>query len=141
MSKLMKQQYDSGNLSKINDFQMKSIQCYTNNYTFLNNSIKNESNQNESNMKNSFDYVDSIIEEINNIDCDCVIISCGAISSLIANRISKDYLISGSNLLVFFGINHERMKIHPHETNEYWINVPDEYKPEGYKMIEGGCYW
>ena len=46
---------------------MKSIQCYTNNYTFLNNSIKNESNQNESNMKNSFDYVDSIIEEINNI--------------------------------------------------------------------------
>lgn len=142
MSELMKQQYESGNLSKINNFQIKSIKCYTNNYTFLNNSIHlNKSNELKESMKNSFDYVDSIIEEINNIECDCVIISCGAMSALIANRISKDYLITGSNLLVFFGIKHERMKIHPHETNEYWVNVPDKYKPPGYKMIEGGCYW
>lgn len=138
MSELMKHQYESGNLSKINNFQMKSIQCYTNNYTFLNNSTNTDSSMKN---RNSFDYVDSIMEEIDKIECDCVVISCGAISSLIANKISKDYLIIGSNLLVFFGIKHERMKIHPHETNEYWINVPDQYKPTGYKMIEGGCYW
>jgi hypothetical protein len=25
---------------------------------------------------------------------------------------------------------------------EYWImNIPDEYKPNNYMKIEGGCYW
>jgi hypothetical protein len=82
MSELMKQQYDSGNLSKINNFQIKSIKCYTNNYTFLNNTINSN---NKSTKLNSFEYVDSIMEDINKIECDCVVISCGAISSLIAN--------------------------------------------------------
>jgi hypothetical protein len=138
MSKLMKQQYDSGNAFKINNFpRVNSIQCYTNEYTFFNKGpIHNKS-------INSFDYIDSIMPDILSIQCDCVIISCGAISSLIANRldVNKNYLIIGSNLLTLFGIKHDRIKDHPHEYNEYWINVPDEYKPPNYKMIENGCYW
>ena len=69
-----------------------------------------------------------------------MIISCGAVSSLIANRINKDYLIIGSNLLTIFGIKHDRIKDYV-KYNEYWIDVPDEYKPPEYKMVENGCYW
>lgn len=134
MSKLLKTQYDSGNLFNINNFpRVNSIQCYNNEYTFFN-------KRPNTNCSNSFDYIESIISDINSIECDCVIISCGAVSSLISNRINKDYLIIGSNLLTIFGIKHDRIKDYV-KYNEYWIDVPDEYKPPEYKMVENGCYW
>jgi hypothetical protein len=134
MSILMKKQYDNGNIDKINEFpSIKSIQCYSNEYTFFN---KSDSKNNS----NSFDYVDSILSEIKSIEFDCVIISCGAISSLIANRINKNYFIIGSDLLTIFGIKHERIK-NSNLYNEYWIDVTEELKPNNYKSIENGCYW
>ena len=136
ISTLMKQQYDNGNANKISNLpQVKSIQCYNNEYTFFN----NEYNLNKTN-RNSFEYVKSIMPKIKEIECDCVIISCGGVSSLIANRLDKDYLIIGSHLLEFFGIKHERIK-KENKYNEYWVEVPDELKPPNYKMIENGCYW
>lgn len=136
MSKLMKTQYDSGNLFNINNFpRVNSIQYYVNDYTFFNKGT-NSKHVNQ----NSFEFVESIISEIQSIQYDCVIISCGAISSLIANRIDKDYLIIGSNLLTFFGIKHDRIK-DQFQYNEYWVDVPDECKPSDYKMVENGCYW
>jgi predicted protein tyrosine phosphatase len=28
------------------------------------------------------------------------------------------------------------------KNKDYWIlNIPDEYKPDNYMMIEDGCYW
>ena len=132
MSKLMKEQYDSGNLFNVGFPRVNSIQYYMNDYTFFNKPYKSN--------YNSFEHVDNIMQEINSIECDCVIISCGAISSLIANRLDKNYLIIGSNLLTLFAIKHDRIK----ETNQYnenWVDVPDEYKPPEYKMIENGCYW
>ena len=71
-------------------------------------------------------------------DVDCIVISCGAISSLIANRVNKDYLLIGSDSLTFFGIKHGRLNKTYDET---WIDVPESYKPPNYKMIENGCYW
>jgi hypothetical protein len=136
MSKLMKSQYDSGNLFNINNFpRVNSIQYYINDYTFFNKDSKHGN-------QNSFEFVESIIPEIQSIHCDCVIISCGAISSLIANRIDKDYLIIGSNLLTIFGIKHDRINNdYQSKYNEFWVDVPDECKPKEYKMIENGCYW
>ena len=138
ISELIKSQYDNGNIYKLglketnmDDFPKIQIGCYVNEYTFFNKKYNN---------KNSFDYVDSIMPKINSMDFDCVIISCGAISSFIANRIKKDYLIIGSDLLTLFGIKHDRIKGR-YEYNQYWIDVPDEYKPLEYKMIENGCYW
>ena len=136
MAQLMKKQYDSGNLYKINLFpQVKSIECYKNEYTFFNNSVENNCNH-----LTSFDYIDSIMPKINEVDVDCVIISCGAVSSLIANRLNKDYLIIGSDLLTFFGIKHDRIK-DKYSYNQYWVDVPIEFKPKEYKLIENGCYW
>ena len=132
MSKLMKQQYDSGKLFNIGFPRLNSIHYYINDYTFFNKPCNSKNN--------SFEYVDSIMDAIQSIECDCVVISCGAISSFIANRLNKDYLIIGSNLLTLFGIKHDRIKDSV-KYNEYWIDVPDEYKPPEYKMIENGCYW
>jgi hypothetical protein len=130
MSELMKLQYDNGNVFKINQFtKVNNIECYKNKYTFFNDS-----------SINSFEYVQTIIEDIKNIKYDSVIICCGALSSFIANRIDKEYLIIGSNLQTFFGIKHDRIK-NQYEYNEYWIDVPDQYKPVNYKLIENGCYW
>ena len=135
MAELMKYQYDTGNVFKINNFTfVKNIECYKNNYTFFN------SNSNSNSNNNSFDYVESILKDINQINYDRVVICCGAISSLIANRLDKEYLIIGSNLQTFFGIKHERIK-NNQEYNEYWIDVPDHLKPSNYKLIENGCYW
>lgn len=134
MAELMKNQYDNGNLCKINVFlQIKSIACYVNEYTFFN---KSDSKK----KSNSFEYVDSIVTNINEYDVDCVIISCGAISSLLANRINKDYLIIGSDLLTIFGIKHDRIK-EKYSYNQHWIDVPNELKPSEYKLVENGCYW
>jgi len=134
MSKLMKKQYESGNLFNINDFpRLNTVQCYVNEYTFFNKC---------NNSNNSFEYVETIIKDINSLQYDCLIISCGAISSLIANRIDTDYLIIGSNLLTIFGIKHDRINNeYQNKYNEFWVDVPDEYKPKEYKMIENGCYW
>ena len=131
MANLMKQQYENGNLQKINNIELNmSVSIYENKYTFFNNGYGP--------YKNSFEYVDSIMNEINSFDVDCVVISCGAISALIANRLNKDYLLIGSDSLTFFGIKHGRLKT---TYNEFWIDVPESYKPPNYKMIEGGCYW
>jgi hypothetical protein len=131
MAGLMKNQYENGNLEKLNQIHIKmNLSIYENKYTFFNNGILP--------YKNSFEYVDSIMNEINSFDVDCIVISCGAISSLIANRVNKDYLLIGSDSLTFFGIKHGRLN---RTYNKYWIDVPDSYKPPNYKMIEGGCYW
>jgi len=135
ISTLMKKQYDNGNAIKISNLaQVTSVQCYNNEYTFFNNQFNPNKN------RNSFEYVKSIMPQIKNIQCDCVIISCGGISSLIANRLDKDYLIIGSHLLEIFGIKHDRIS-KENKYNEYWVEVPDELKPPNYKMIENGCYW
>jgi hypothetical protein len=141
MSKLMKSQYDSGNLFNINNFpRVNSIQYYINDYTFFNKCA--QLNKDITSKQNSFEHVETIINDINCLNYDCVIISCGAISSFIANRIDKDYLIIGSNLLTFFGIKHDRIKDnYESKYNEYWVDVPDECKPSDYKMVENGCYW
>jgi hypothetical protein len=134
MSKLMKEQYDSGNLFNVGFPRVNSIQYYMNDYTFFNKPSKSN--------YNSFEHVNNIMQDINSIQCDCVVISCGAISSLIANRLdtNKNYLIIGSNLLTLFAIKHDRIK-ESNKYNENWVDVPDEYKPSEYKMIENGCYW
>jgi len=138
MSELMKNQYDSGNLHKIStSFPIvNSIITYKMPYTFYNNGPDHSIHE----------TVKKINEDINHLSFDCAIISAGAYSCLIAHHIdnmNKPTLIIGSHLLYLFGIITGRSKAcqftFPNE--EYWLNVPEEYKPKSYKNIEGGCYW
>ena len=142
---LYKSQIESGNCAKIhNDFpNVKNVTIYKNPYTFFNSGPQN----------NIFETVTEIISEISKLknDFDCAIISCGAYSCLIADEIhkwGKDVCTVGGILQQIFGIFNNRMKQHNCNilneiaNKEYWImNIPDEYKPNNYMKIEGGCYW
>jgi hypothetical protein len=140
MSELMKLQYDSGNLHKINENfpKLNKIVKYTIPYTFFNDGPNN----------NLFETVDIFNNDINNLEFDCAIVSAGAYSCLIADNIyknlNKPVYIRGGYLLSDFGIlckRHKDQNNYQFDKLKYWINVPDKYKPENYLKIEGGCYW
>jgi|LauGreStaDraftv2_3_1035109.scaffolds.fasta_scaffold01731_3 hypothetical protein len=143
LSELMKLQFNTGNVYKINSQKiippLKDILCYKNTYTFFNNGPGIAITDNYYNICNDI----SNIKE----DYDCAIISCGAYSCLIANFLYTNYnksvFVIGGELNNIFGIKNQRYKeLNPtREYNEYWVEVPEYLKPEGYKNIENGCYW
>lgn len=143
LSELMKMQFTSGNVYKINNQKifppLKNILFYKNMYTFFNKGPGENITENYYNICND---ISNIKEEY-----DCVIISCGACSCLIANYIYTNYnksvFVIGGDLNNLFGIKNQRfIELNPTITyNDYWVEVPNGLKPEGYKNIENGCYW
>jgi hypothetical protein len=132
LGSLMKQQYESGNMDKINPncTNIKSIQYYENGYTFLNNGPDSS----------ILETADNICTSIKNIDFDVVIISAGAYSCLIAdyiiNNLKKNVYIIGGDLPLYFGIITKRIILHHNnKINEYFIEVPKEMRPIGYEKI------
>jgi hypothetical protein len=138
MSSLMKQQYESGNVKKINPTfpDLLSIDSLENPYTFFNTGPH----------QSIFETAESICSEIDKRVFDIAIVSCGAYSSLISNHIhnihGKDVICIGGNLQTIFGIITSRHSANAqNEHNEYWISVPEHLKPVNYMKIENGCYW
>lgn len=136
---LIKQQYESGNLYKIyNNYPvMTTLETIKFPYCFFNNGPHN----------NYFETLDSVFEEVKKIDFDIAILGCGSyghlLCDLIDGELKKDAVYVGGNIQTVFGILSTREKIHnPPESMEYWITeIPEEYKPPNYKLIEQGCYW
>lgn len=136
---LMKQQYENGNLKKLNNFpELIDIDFINPGYTWLNNK-----NGVELNFIVSLNKIcNDIKKEIDNFDV--VIISVGAYSPFILdyiyNFLKKEALVAGGELFNYFGISTKRNNPERIE-KEYHIFVPDELKPLDYEKIEGGCYW
>ena len=133
---LMKQQVDNNNIKMIYDNfpNVINIVVYRNIYTFFNKGPHN-------NILETVEYIFNDIKNINE-EYDSVLISCGAYSVLLANKlynISKNVCVIGGDLTTLFGIKCIRNK--KTNYNEYWINIPDEYKPDDFMKIEDGCYW
>jgi hypothetical protein len=134
MSSLMKQQYHTGNVQKINPSfpSITSIDIYENPYTFFNNGPDGS----------ILETADRFCRDIQTRDFDIAIVSCGAYSSLIGHHIStemgKEVITLGGDLLSIFGIKTVRNK--NGSFNEYWISVPEHLKPIDYMKIEDGCY-
>lgn len=143
-SPLIKEQIENGNCKKINNNfpDIDTLSTYTFPYTFFNKGPHN-------NFLETADYIYSdIIKTINN-DYDSVLISCGAYSFLMAKKFydnGKNVCTVGGQLQGFFGILNNRNKNFNKgkeiPNKEYWIlDIPEEYKPDGYKTLEDGCYW
>jgi hypothetical protein len=136
---LIKQQYECGNVYKIYDNfpNITGIEVFQFPYCFFNNGPHN----------NYFETLDAVYEEIKKIDFDIALLGCGAYGHMLCNLIDgelkKDAVYVGGNIQTMFGILNNREKIHTkYETNEYWITeIPEEYRPPNYNMIENGCYW
>jgi len=136
---LIKSQYESGNLKQIypnfpeliNLNTIKTPYCYTNNGPHA----------------NYFETVDDLFEQIKVIDFDIAILGCGIYGHILTNNIhsilNKDAIYIGGSIQTLFGILSSREKNHGAiKYNEYWITeIPNEYKPHNYKLIENGCYW
>lgn len=140
---LFKKQFDSGNLKKIysNFEEPCKISYYDYIYTFFNNGPDNNILETVDRM-----YLD-IKKSINN-NYSLVIISTGAHSILLAEKFyndNKDVVTIGGDLQKIFGVLNSRELISwgfKPENPELWImNIPNEYKPDGFQKIENGCYW
>jgi hypothetical protein len=136
---LIQKQYKKGNLHKIyknypNIVKLETIKFP---YCFHNNGPH----------ENYFETLESIFNEIKNIDFDIAILGCGAYGHMLSHKIDtelkKDAIYVGGSIQTLFGIISSREKEHGKiKYNKYWISkIPDEYKPPNYKLIENGCYW
>lgn len=128
---LMQQQYESGNLHKIDPgFPVFSdINSYKTPYTFFNNGPDSS----------FFETLENIKRKISVINFDIAIISCGAYAPLLCDyvdSIGKTGICIGSRMHSMFGIDPKN------KNNHLWISeIPKEYIPEGYEKIENGRYW
>ena len=88
-----------------------------------------------------------IFKQIKKIDFDIAILGCGAYGHMLCHKIDtelkKDAIYVGGSIQTLFGIISSREKEHGKiKYDENWISeIPDEYKPSNYKLIENGCYW
>jgi hypothetical protein len=137
--KLINQQYESGNLHIIypnfpNVLSLVTIQtpyCYTNNGPH----------------QNYFETLSYLFEQIKTMDFDIAVLGCGIYGHMLTHKIhselNKDAIYVGGSIQTLFGILSSREKNHGAiKYDEHWITeIPEEYRPENYKLIEDGCYW
>jgi hypothetical protein len=96
---------------------------------------------------NYFETLDFIFEKVREKEFDIALLGCGAYGHMLTHKIHtdlhKDAIYVGGGITTLFGILSTREKKYTDLIpNEYWIrDIPDEYKPENYKMVEDGCYW
>ena len=140
---LVKQQYENGNIYKIyNNFPiLKSLETVKFPYCFFNNGPD----------KNYFETLDKmyivISNEIQKKNIDIVLLGCGSFGHMLTHKIhtelNKDAIYLGGYIQTLFGIKNERNNEHSDlNAHNYWITeIPDDYKPPNYKLIENGCYW
>jgi hypothetical protein len=141
MSELYKNQYENGNLKLIymDCPNIKKICTYLPGYTYLN------TGPDESILETASEHCLKIGEIIDNNDIDCVVVSCGAYSILLADYVystkKKEVLVSGGELPHYFGVITKRTPPPENETTHLWIPVPEHLRPQNYEKIENGCYW
>jgi hypothetical protein len=141
-SELYEKQYKSGNLKIIYpDFpDISSLSFLQTPYTFFNDGPHN-------NILDTSDMIFEKIIDLNN-SFDCVVISFGCYSNILANKINKklnkDTMTIGDQLQLFFGIINKRnkdKKIKLQNEELYIKEIPNNYKPFMSEKIENSCYW
>ena len=137
---LIQLQYNLGNVYKIYDKfpKLQALHTIKFPYCFLNNGPHN----------NYHETLEAIFNEIKTIDFDIALLGCGSyghmLCHLIDKELKKDAIYIGASIQTIFGIlgSREKKNCGNLPINEYWITeIPEEYKPPNYKLIEGGCYW
>lgn len=102
------------------------------------------------NQDKTLDYfrnLECMKQEIAAIDFDVALIAAGPFGFSLAAEIKrngKQAVVVGGVLQMFFGIKGARWNAqdkYRNLYNEYWIRPGDEYKPQYFAKIDGGCYW
>ena len=94
-----------------------------------------------------FDALDYMKKQISVIKFDIAIIGCGAYGLPLAahvKRMGKKAIHLGGQTQVMFGIKGKRWEDRDfflNMFNEHWIRPLPEETPQGYEVVENGCYW
>ncbi|MBR1617242.1 hypothetical protein IJ670_03740 [bacterium] len=95
-----------------------------------------------------FEALDVMKKQIEAYDFEIALVAAGPFGIFLAEhckKLGKKAIHVGGALQLFFGITGQRwIDYYPDVRaimNEHWIRPSDSEKPEGYKKIEGGCYW
>ncbi len=96
-----------------------------------------------------FEALDDIKKQIETYDFDIAIIGAGPFGIFLADyckKLGKKAVHAGGVTQLLFGITGKRWDVEQsyvieNVINEHWVRPSEEEKPEGFKKIEGGCYW
>lgn len=95
----------------------------------------------------ALELYESIIEKIEKKEFDVALIAAGGLTVPIASRIKKMGKIAvslGGEIQILFGVIGERWRNKEHWKRDYfnrwWIDMPDDYRPDEPKACEG-AYW
>ncbi len=98
-------------------------------------------------FSNWFEAFESMKEQIDAIDFDIALLSCGSygmpLSSYLRKK-GKKVLYVGGCLQLMFGILGKRWEIEEYamkHVNEYWVRPDESERPKNLESVEGGCYW
>ena len=88
------------------------------------------------------------IEKIKD-EFDIALCSCGGYGNLVCSRIydmNKSAIYVGGVLQMYFGVYgsrwmRERGAILRLFMNKHWSRPKEEEQPDGFKKVEGSCYW
>jgi len=100
-----------------------------------------------SHIRNYKDAVEYIVKKTLKEDAEVAIIGCGGLGMLIGHELKKcglQCIVLGGATPLLFGIRGKRWNNHAIISkffNDAWVVPPNSCKPNGYKAIEGGCYW
>lgn len=105
--------------------------------------------QGETDFKDWFEALDSMVREIDKIDFDIALIGAGAYGMPLAaeiKRMGKKAIHIGGSLQCLFGIKGARWEAPIYDYNnkyynEYWVRPLEVEKPKTANQVEGACYW
>ena len=102
---------------------------------------------NKTSFSDWFAALDHMKSEMQQKDFDVAIIGCGAYGFPLAahaKRMGKTAIQLAGITQLLFGImgarwenNHDIVKW----KNEHWVRPSDQDRPDGFRKVEGGCYW
>jgi hypothetical protein len=136
---LIEKQYSSGNVYKIYEKfpKLAALKTIKFPYCFFNNGPH----------ANYHETLEAMFDEIKALDFDIALLGCGCYGHMLCHKIhselNKDAIYLGGSIQTIFGILSSKEKMAGNlPYNNYWITeIPHEYRPQNYKMIENGCYW
>lgn len=95
-----------------------------------------------------YDNYISLCDQIDNLDFDIALLSCGGyghpLCSHIYEKKNRSCIYVGGILQLYFGIIGKRWETKDFTKkykNEHWVYPNENEKPENFKKIENGCYW
>lgn len=131
-SDLIEYQHKNNVKQIFKNFPTFKLITYTTPYTFMNDGPHN----------NFFETLDSLWYDIEKLDFDIALLSCGNYAALLADKIDtikgKNAIYMGRGCNYMFGIDPNK---DPQKYPNWITTIPNKYIPPYFDKVENGIYW